>query len=305
MGRRGRIALLFALSLALLTGALLLLFLGTEWGLARVRDGVMRAINAGIAGRLEIERFDQLTFGRVHARGVTIEAPGGKPAIFAERAVIDFSLSELLSGHPGWDRAEIEGCEVHVTEDESGKINMEETFESPKPATPPSDENEQEKAEKKRDEEARAKAGELDLDLRTMMTSRCVLHLGGGSLPTLRLIDLAGVMSVKVLANGDAALRFDDYRGTIDKGLPTGELVFRDVSGEVHTGKKKLLHFDGRGRSEGADVTFGLDIETKPTKVKIDARFPELSGPSLRAFAVGTWSKFSSSLDMRVHHGKE
>jgi len=281
----------------LIVGAAALLALGallwTEWGLARVAGWVAAGVSSGIAGTLEIAHIDELTLTQVRARGVTISDPDGRPAIEAERAIIEFSPRAFLAGRMGWERARIDGCRVRLTEREKGgKLNMEETFRSPEPKKP------KEEGDKEKEEGS-------DLDLREMATSRCVLLIEGGSLPKLRLVDLEGVMRVHVLPSGDVELRFDGYSGTIEDGLPTGVLAFRDVQGEVTPAAKRLLHFDGGGRSEGEKVEFKLDIFTKPEKkVKIGAVFPELSGPSLRAFAIGVWSRFSSSLELDVRHGR-
>jgi hypothetical protein len=143
------------------------------------------------------------------------------------------------------------------------------------------------------------------IDLRGMATSRCELVIGGGSLPPLRLVDLAGIMRVYVAPDGKVELRFDRYSGRIVKGLPTGELAFEDVRGQVQTRQKQLLSFTGRGRSEGAKVAFTLDIFTAPKKrVKIDASFPELSVGAARAKFVSAYTSFSPTIELRVDAGE-
>jgi len=286
-------ALLTAAGLVVLVSVLLAMLLWSPWGASLVRAQLNAAITQGIAGELAVTHIESLSLSRVVAHGVTIRAPDGKPAIVAERASIDFDLMQLWSGKYGWTRAEIEGCTVHVSEDAQGKINMEETFKSPpKPGEPP-------KSEAEKDEPG------SEVDLRTMVTSGCLLLIGGGSLPELRLRDLEGIMRVHVLPSGDVELRFDEYRGIIDKGLPTGVLAFEQVSGVVQTGTKRLLHFDGSGESKGAPVEFKLEIDTEPeTRVKIDARFETLSRGSLRAMGVSAFSMFSPTLDLTVSHGQ-
>jgi hypothetical protein len=295
--------ILIVLSLCI-TGFLLAItvttLLASEPGRAWVRDKINESITSGIAGRLEVAEIEQISLSRVRARGVKIFAPDGKPAIEADRAKLDFSIREMLSGRYGWSRAEVEGCLVHVTEDDQGKINMEETFKGrPKPGESAA------AKEKESDKKSKEESGS-DIDMRSMVTSGCTLVIGGGSLPKLRMVDLKGIMRVHVLPSGSTELRFDEYSGTFEEGLPTGVLVFRDVAGEVKTGLDRLLHFDGRGKSEGEAVSFALDIFLKPKKrVVIEARFPELTMASISALGVAAFSKFSPTLDMKVHHGKE
>jgi len=262
----------------------------TRWGRAHVASLVSSTITGQIAGELKIEQIDALSYGRVEAHGVSILAPDGKPAIEAEHAIIYFEPSQLWSNTPGWSRAEIDHCHVRVTEGPNGKTNMEETFaDRPKPGS----------EEKK--SEAGSEESKSELDLRTMVTSKCKLVISGGELPTLEMVDLAGIMRVFVTRSGDTELRFDEYSGTFTEGLPTGVLEFRDVHGEVRTAQNRLLHFDGKGHTEGAPVTFSLDIATKPKSVKIDATFPEVSLGSIRTSLVAAWTKFSPTLELDVH----
>jgi hypothetical protein len=111
-------------------------------------------------------------------------------------------------------------------------------------------------------------------------------------------------MRVHVLRDGKVQLHFDGYRGTFDKGLPTGTLAFHDVKGWVEPGTPKLLHFDGSGRSEGSPVDFRLDILREPKKrVKIDAKFPTLTANAVRALAVEGFTSFSDTLELDVQPG--
>jgi hypothetical protein len=143
-----------------------------------------------------------------------------------------------------------------------------------------------------------------ELDLRTMVTSKMVLIIGGAGLPDLRLVDLQGIMRVQVDGKGDVQLRFDDYRGTFAKGLPNGVLQFRNVEGHVQTGTKRLLHFTGEGTFQGEEVSFRLDISSAPrTLVEIDAFFPKLSAASLSTLGLEAWSKLSPGLNVKVRHG--
>lgn len=279
----------------LIVGAAYLGFTETAWGRARVCDKLNATISHEIAGRLEVKRIDSLSLTRVKAMGITIFAPNEEPAIEADTADIEFDPWGLLQGHYGWQRAEVHGGRVHVTEDARGKINMEEVFRArhPEPARP---------AKPAATGEAK---GDDTLDLKNMVTSDIVLIIAGGSLPRLKLVNLYGIMRVHVLGDGTVELRFDEYRGIFEKGLPTGKLVFREVKGHVDPSNRRLLHFTGSGKSEGAEVTFKLDIHTKPkTRVEIDALFPELSLASLSALGVATWSKASPTLDLNVRFGR-
>ncbi|MEY4513889.1 MAG: hypothetical protein RLZZ450_6011 [Pseudomonadota bacterium] len=260
----------------------------TRWGLEHVTRWVNQGISSGIMGTLEVSRIDRLQWGRVEARGITIRAPDGKPAIEARHAIIDFDPLQVWSKQVGWSRAEIDHCLVHVTEDEHGDINMEKVFEKRRDPSQPKKE-----VGKKSDDAT-------DLDLRSMVTSDCRLIISGGSMPTLEMQDLAGIMRVHVPPDGDCELRFDNYSGTFTDGLPTGELVFRNVAGAVMTSQDNLLHFDGQGRTRGSEVAFALHISTKPKQVRIDAKFPEVSFASMSTRAVAVWSKLSPTLELNV-----
>jgi hypothetical protein len=270
------------------------ILLYTSWGRDRVCSILNRAVSKQIRGELVVERLEALSLDQVTARGIKIIAPDGVPAIEADRAVIDFSLRKLMAGEFGWSRADISHCQVRVTEDKQHQINMEETFK--KRVSGPKE------PEKKKDPEAEQKD---QLDLQSMVTSDCKLTISGSGFPTLQMRELAGIMRVHVLGNGDTELRFDHYKGTFTDGLPTGVLAFREVSGEVMTASKRLLQFDGSGRTHGADVDFSLDIFTEPKKlVKIEATFPEKTAGSLSTLVASLWSKFSDSLDINVHYGR-
>jgi len=275
-----------ALLLAGATAACTLLWTG--WGHATIAGWVNEGISSGISGTLKVERIDRLEWGKVDARGITIRAPDGKPAIEAEHAVIEFDPLQIWSNQLGWSRAAIDHCRVHVTEDANGVINMEDVFKKPHQAEHP---------------QASDSDAASDLDLRDMVTSACELIISGGSLPTLRMQDLAGIMRVHVPPSGDTELRFDNYRGSFVEGLPTGVLHFKNVLGEVKTGQKHLLHFDGEGRTKGSDVAFTLNISTEPTQVRIDAKFPDASFASMSTRTVAMWSKLSPTLDLRVSRG--
>lgn len=275
----------------------LVIVLYTAWGRDLTRAAVTDAITQEIAGKLEVDGFDALSLTRVHARGIRIFAPDGKLAIGAARAIIDFDLGALMAGRYGWERAEIFNGKVYVTEDASGKINMEETFRARKPASSKG-------STKGEAPKENVKAGDSKLDLKNMVTSDAMLVIAGGSLPRLRLVNLYGIMRVHVLADGKVELRFDDYKGVFARGLPTGTLVFRDVEGQVVPSHDRLLHFDGRGKTEGAPVEFELDIYTEPKKrVKIDAHFPELKPGAAPTLGVAAWSRFSDTFDVNVRFG--
>lgn len=279
----------------LIGGLAVLGLLGTDWGRAQVRDGLNAAITQEIAGRLEVKRIDSLSFTRVKATGITIFAPDGKPAIEADTADIEFEPWQLLQGHYGWHRADIRGGVVHVTEDSRGRINMEEVFRARHP-----------EPESTREQSAPGDPSDAaKLDLQNMVTSDILLTISGGSLPRLRLANLYGIMRVHVLGDGTVELRFDEYRGIFEQGLPTGKLLFREVAGHVDPAHRRLLHFKGRGKSNGAEVAFKLDIHTKPKKlVEIEAVFPELSVASLSTLGVETWSRASPTLDLDVRFGR-
>lgn len=266
------------------------LLLSTAWGREHIRERINRTVSDGMQGKLEIGEIVEIDLPRVMARRVRILAPDGVAAIDVERADIDFKLSSFLFGNFIWHRADIHDGVVRVTEDKRGRVNMEETFKARRkePAKKPSDKD----------------SGVLDM--RTMVTSNIKLEIHGGELPTLRLVDLHGVMRVHVAPDGTTDIRFDDYRGLFAKGLPHGQLKFNSVKGHVQTGHKRLLRFEGKGLLEQARVIFELDIFTEPkTRVLIDAHFPELSKEEVSTRMVGAWSKLAGDgLELKVHGKK-
>jgi hypothetical protein len=275
-----------ALVLALAYGALF----WSEWGRALICERVNRGVSGQMQGTLQIERIAQIDLPRIDARGVRIVAPDGVAAIDVERAEIEFELASFLRGDFAWRRADIRNWTVRVSEDARGRVNMEETFKARAPSSGAADED--------------AEGGAMSM--RTMVTSNMRLLIGGGSLPTLRLVDIHGIMRIQVAPDGTTDIRFDDYRGNFVEGLPNGQLAFRDVKGHVQTGHQRLLRFEGKGRFEGARVAFALDIFTEPKKrVQIDAYFPELSEASLSTLGIAAWSKVTGgALDIRVRQGK-
>lgn len=284
--RKLAIALVLVASLALLASLATYALLASSWGRARLRDQICRAISSQIRGSLEIDEIEEVALPRVRARGVRIVAPDGTPAIDVESANIRFDLSSFLSGNFVWRRADIRNGIVRVREDARGRVNMEETFAPRDPS--------------------QATRIEGVLDMRTMVTSNMQLEIGGGELPSLRLIDIDGIMRVHVDRDGITDIRFDDYRGHFVKGLPHGQLNFRDVKGHVQTGHKRLLRFEGGGEFEGEPVTYTLDIITEPKQhVRIEANFPNLSAASLSTLGVAVWSRVNgSSLEIKVKHGR-
>lgn len=265
--------------------------LDTAWGKARLCARLSQAISRQMAGSLQVTEIEEIALPRVKAHGVRLVAPDGKAAIEVEQAEIELDLYTLLLGDFAWKRADISHGTVRVTEDAQGHNNMEETFKSPANDS------------SKRRERSEGKS-DGELDLRTMVTSKMVLLIGGAGLPDLRLVDLHGIMRVQVDSNGDVQLRFDEYRGTFAKGLPNGVLQFRNVKGHVQTGAKRLLHFDGDGKFQGEEVSFRLDIFSEPrTRVEIDAFFPKLSAASISTLGLEAWSKLTPGLDVKVRHG--
>ncbi|MET0343214.1 MAG: hypothetical protein ABW252_19555 [Polyangiales bacterium] len=282
--------LLGALILGIVT-ALLLAWLESAHGRELVRTQLEKAIGGGMAGSLEVAALEEIGFRHLRARGVTFRDPDGKPAIEVDRVRIAYDPMQVFGGALGFERADIDGCHVRVHEGKDSKVNMDKLFASKEPK------------KKEPGEEEKKKDGR-DIDLRLMNTAGCTLDIGGGSLPELRMTKLEGVMRVRVLADGKVELRFDNYRGDFEKGLPTGRLLFREVAGWVEPGQAKLLHFDGTGKSEGAPVDFRLDILREPKKrVKIDAKFPTLSANAVRALAVAGFTSFSDTLEFNVEPG--
>jgi hypothetical protein len=298
MSRALRFPILGVVAFALLSGAAAVWLLASDTGRAWVCARINASVSEQMAGQLVIERIDELRPPRVKAGRVRILAPDGQAAIDVESADIDFDLMALLAGDFVWQRADIRNGTVWVTEDARGRINMEETFKarSPEPSAA-ADAGTQ-------NVEADAGEGESELDLRTMVTSNMSLIIGGGELPALKLVKIHGIMRVYVNRRGETDIRFDDYRGHFVEGLPHGQLVFRQVKGHVQTDRRRLLRFEGKGDFEREKVAFALDVFTEPRDfVKIDAYFPELSGPALSTLGVAAWSKLMPTLEIDVRHG--
>jgi hypothetical protein len=270
------------LALSFCAAACLVTVLSTERGNRWLCDYISSKIGSSIKGRLEVDRIEDLKIDRIVARGVRFIPPDdGPPAIDVPRVTLEFSPLAFLRGHFGWDHAEVEQPVVRVTEREHGKTNMEELFASAKPKSGKHDD------------------GGSTVDLNGMVTHDAKLFIGGGSLPKLYLSKLNGIMRIAIDPHGKATLRFDEYKGKLD-GLPTGDLAFHDVKGQVWTDGKRLLHFDGAGKSKGQPVEFDLDITTEPSDVHIGARFEQPSAAALATRMVGAWSTLSSNIDIDV-----
>jgi hypothetical protein len=286
------------MGLVLLSSAAVGALLWTDWGRAQICARINASVSNQMAGTLVVEALEEIDLPRVKARRVRILAPDGKAAIDVESADIEFDFSSFLTGDFVWHRADIRNGTVWVTEDERGRVNMEETFRSPAPVERASGSSADAGADNPSQDDG-------ELDMRTMVTSNMELIIGGGELPSLRLIDIHGIMRVHVKPDGVTDIRFDDYRGHFVKGLPHGKLQFREVAGHVQTDHKRLLRFEGKGAFEGEAVAFKLDIATEPKqRVKIDAYFPELSAASISTLGVSAWSKLTPTLELEVRHGK-
>jgi hypothetical protein len=286
------VVLLVLVALVVVVAALASTLLYTDWGRDRVRVAVERSLNSSMMGELRVERIQRIDLPWVYASRVQIVAPHGVPAIDVHDVRIELDLGALLDGRMVWKRTEIGRGIVRVTEDAQGRVNMEETFKARKKS------GSDEAGDKEPSEEGA-------LDMQSMVTNGMTLVIGGGSLPDLRMENIHGIMRITTHADDSVTLRFDDYRGNFVKGLPTGRLDFEDVSGQVLTEKKRLLRFEGRGKSEGEPVEFTLDIHTEPkTLVEIDAAFPRLSAESLATLGFAAYSKFVKGLDLDVKPGR-
>jgi hypothetical protein len=285
MARKGALWLvggLFALSVLAAGGMMYLL--RTADGNRRLCEYATRPFNDNLRGRLEIDQIEDLRLDRVIARGVRFIPPdGGPPAIDVPRVTLTLAPWELLHGTYGWAHADVEHPLVRVTELPNGKTNMEEVFASAKPDTGKHDSG----------------SSGPRIELKGMVTEGAKLWIGGGSLPKLYLSELDGIMRIDIDAEGKTVLRFDEYRGKLD-GLPTGGLAFHDVKGQVFTEGKRLLHFEGAGRSKDEPVEFDLDIVGKPADVHIGARFAEASLQTLKTRMVAAWTNFSPHVDFEV-----
>jgi hypothetical protein len=282
---------LVVLALAAIVSAFVCTLLFTDWGRDRVRMVVEQNLNESIMGELRVERIRRIELPWVYASRVQIVAPHGVPAIDVHDVAIELDLPALLDGRMVWKRTEIGGGIVRVTEDAQGRVNMEETFKARKDPS--------------RRGEPKEPSKEGELDLRSMVTNDMTLIIGGGSLPDLRMENIHGIMRITTHADDSVTLRFDEYRGNFVKGLPTGRLDFEDVKGQVLTEKKRLLRFEGRGKSEGEPVEFTLDIQSEPrTLVEIDAAFPRLSAESIATLGFAAYTKFQKGLDLDVKPGR-
>jgi hypothetical protein len=294
ISRARRVLVLGVVAFALLSGAAGVWLLASDTGRAWICARINASVSQQMAGRLLIEHIDEVRPPRVKAGRVRILAPDGQPAIDVESADIDFDLKSLLRGDFVWRRADIRNGTVWVTEDARGRINMEETFKARSP---------QPTVAHEADVDAQSK-DDGELDMRTMVTSNMSLIIRGGELPSLRLVQIHGIMRVHVDRRGVTQIRFDDYRGHFVEGLPHGQLVFREVKGHVQTDHRRLLRFEGEGDFQQEKVAFALDVFTGPRDhVKIDAYFPELSAATLSTLGVSAWSKLTPTLEIDVRHG--
>jgi hypothetical protein len=281
--RRVGVALLVTLGLTVALG----LLIDSDWGRRQIVRVANERVSAAIGGALRIGAIDRISLPTLWARDVQLVAPDGVAAIAVERAEVELDLAALLHGTFAFVRADVRGGVVRVLADPRGRINMEEAFHS---ATPDHGDD--------GDDEDAADT----LDLRGLATSGMTLIIEGKDLPSLKLTEIVGIMRVHVLGDGRTELRFDGYRGRIVRGLPSGELAFRDVHGMVQTGHRRLLRFEGAGRSEGEPVRFALDVAGSPEKkAVIDATFERLSAESVSTRFIAAFARATGGVTLRVH----
>lgn len=272
-------------ALGVLTCAAFYGLLKTAYGRAQIAALANRQVSAAIQGSLRIGRITEIDLPHVRAHHVALVAPDGVAAIDVDEADVELDLMAIAKGTFAFRRADVRGGIVRVLADDHGRINMEETFRGVGPAND-------------------APAQQDTLDLQRMATSDMTLIIDGKGLPSLRLENLYGIMRVHVLGDGRTELRFDEYRGRISKGLPTGLLTFEDVKGHVQTDRDRLLQFEGRGRSEGEPVRFTLDIRGERDKTYIDATFPGVSAEAFSTRLIGLWTRFVDDMNLNVRLSK-
>lgn len=282
--RRLGVALLVTLGLTVVVG----LLIDSDWGRRQIVRVANERVSAAIGGALRIGAIDRISLPTLWARDVQLVAPDGVAAIAVERAEVELDLAALLHGTFAFVRADVRGGIVRVLADPRGRINMEETFRSATPDDGDEHEDDEDAAD--------------TLDLRGLATSGMTLIIEGKDLPSLKLTEIVGIMRVHVLGDGRTELRFDGYRGRIVSGLPSGELAFRDVHGMVQTGRRRLLHFEGAGESEGEPVRFALDVAGSPEKkAVIDATFERLSAESVSTRFIAAFARATGGVTLRVH----
>jgi hypothetical protein len=283
--RIAKIAAIVLGALSMLACAAFYGLLKTAYGRAQMAAFANRQVSAAIQGSLRIGSITQIDLPHVRARHVALVAPDGVAAIDVDEADVELDLAAIAHGTFAFRRADVRGGIVRVLADDRGRINMQETFRGVGPTT---------EAPPQRD----------TLDLQRMATSDMTLIIDGQGLPSLRLENLYGIMRVHVLGDGRTELRFDEYRGRISEGLPTGLLTFEKVKGHVQTDRDRLLQFEGHGRSEGEPVEFKLDIRGEPEKTYIDATFPSVSAEAFSTRLVGLWTRFLDDMDLNVRLSK-
>jgi hypothetical protein len=284
--RRLGVAVLVTLGLSVAVG----LLIDSDWGRRQIARVANERVSAAIGGALRIGAIDRISLPTLWARDVQLVAPDGVAAIAVERAEVEIDLAALLHGTFAFVRADVRGGVVRVLADPRGRINMEETFRSAAP-----DEGDE-------DDDGDDHDASDTLDLRGLATSGMTLIIEGKDLPSLKLREIVGIMRVHVLGDGRTELRFDGYRGRIVRGLPSGELAFRDVRGMVQTGRRRLLRFEGAGESEDEPVRFTLDVAGAPEKkAVIDATFERLTPESISTRFIAAFARATGGVTLRVH----
>ncbi|MEZ4300043.1 MAG: hypothetical protein R3B70_34160, partial [Polyangiaceae bacterium] len=125
----------YVLATPLVLALLLIAYLHTSGGKARVRGLIVQRLGERVDGKVEVGGVDYALFGEVKVEGVRLLDPAGAEALSVGSLTVRPSWSDVLGGNIVLDSVSLAGLSVHVVKDADGGSNLKRLF-KPQPADP-------------------------------------------------------------------------------------------------------------------------------------------------------------------------
>lgn len=122
--RRALRIALYVLGTPLVLAGLLLAYLHTGSGKARVRAAVLDRLRERAAGQVDLGVVDYAIFGEVKLADLRVRDPQGNEAVALASLTVRPSWSDLLRGRVVLSRVALSGLAVHVIKDAAGGSNL-------------------------------------------------------------------------------------------------------------------------------------------------------------------------------------
>ncbi|MCB9730686.1 MAG: translocation/assembly module TamB domain-containing protein [Deltaproteobacteria bacterium] len=121
----------------LLTVAIALFLLQTDWGKAKVLDIALDAVNQGIRGTVRIDHIDGPVIRRIALVGVEIEDPDGQTALTLDRLELEYRLLPLIGKRVEIHHLGLIQPKAEIL-DEQGRVRLARAFAPKNPSPTPS-----------------------------------------------------------------------------------------------------------------------------------------------------------------------